>query len=91
MEFVRQHLEQLPVTVENGGRLDIILERQDYLLYDNMVAYHIQQEQRTMELRILSRAKAALSERLYDFLPDQVNRMSKRMELVLMTDIFTHH
>ncbi|NLU11378.1 MAG: DNA methylase, partial [Tepidanaerobacter acetatoxydans] len=40
--FVRQHLERLPVTLESGGRLDVIPERQNYLLYDSMVAYHIQ-------------------------------------------------
>lgn len=40
-EFVRQHLEKLPVVVENNGKLDVIAERQAYLLFDRMVAYHV--------------------------------------------------
>jgi hypothetical protein len=40
-DFVRQHLEQLPVVVESRGRLGVIQERQAYLLYDRMVAYHV--------------------------------------------------
>ncbi|NSW92059.1 MAG: DNA methylase [Firmicutes bacterium] len=40
--FIREHLAKLPVTVENNGMLDIIPERQNYLLYDSMVAFHIQ-------------------------------------------------
>ena len=41
--FVRQHLAKLPVVVDadNDGRIDIISERQAYLLFDRMVAYHI--------------------------------------------------
>lgn len=41
-DFVRQHLEQLPVFVERGGLVEVIAERQDYLLFDRMVAFHIQ-------------------------------------------------
>jgi hypothetical protein len=40
--FVRQHLEQLPVVVRNDGVLEVIAERQAFLLYDRMVAFHIQ-------------------------------------------------
>lgn len=39
--FVRQHLENLPVTVKVGDKLDIIAERKQFLLFDRMVAYHI--------------------------------------------------
>lgn len=41
--FVRQHLRNLPVVVDanKNGKLDIIPERQAYLLFDRMVAYHI--------------------------------------------------
>lgn len=41
--FVRQHLEKVPVVADGNrdGKLDIIAERQDYLLFDRMVAYHI--------------------------------------------------
>lgn len=41
-DFIREHLFKLPVTIENSGMLDIITERQKYLLYDSMVAFHIQ-------------------------------------------------
>jgi len=41
-DFVRQHLEQLPIVVEQDGALEVVAERQAYLLYDRMVAFHIQ-------------------------------------------------
>lgn len=41
--FVRQHLEKIPVVVIKGGKIEIIAERQAYLLFDRMVAYHIMQ------------------------------------------------
>jgi len=42
-DFVRQHLEKLPVVVESkSGKLEIIAERQAYLLFDRMVAFHVQ-------------------------------------------------
>ena len=40
--FIREHLRKLPPYVEKDGVLEIISERQNYLLYDRMVAYHIQ-------------------------------------------------
>lgn len=40
-EFVRQHLENIPVVVEKNKKIEIIAERQGYLLFDRMVAYHI--------------------------------------------------
>jgi hypothetical protein len=39
--FVRQHLENLPVVVVKNKHVEIIAERQAYLLFDRMVAYHI--------------------------------------------------
>ena len=43
--FVRQHLENVPVVVDadKNGKLDIVAERQAFLLFDRMVAYHIMQ------------------------------------------------
>ena len=42
-EFVRQHLAQVPVVVsDSSGQLETIAERQNFLLFDRMVAYHIQ-------------------------------------------------
>ena len=43
--FVRQHLANVPVVVDadNNGKLDIVAERQAFLLFDRMVSYHIMQ------------------------------------------------
>ena len=40
-EFVRQHLEKLPIAVVKHGEIELITERQAFLLFDRMVAYHI--------------------------------------------------
>jgi hypothetical protein len=40
-EFVRTHLRQLPVFVSKDGRAEVIAERQAYLLFDRMVAFHV--------------------------------------------------
>ena len=39
--FVRQHLEKLPVVVVNNNKIEIVSERQAYLLFDRMIAFHI--------------------------------------------------
>ena len=39
--FVRQHLENLPVVVVKNEKIELISERQAFLLFDRMVAYHI--------------------------------------------------
>ena len=41
-EFVRSHLDQVPGFVPKGGRVQVIAERQPYVLYDRMVAFHVQ-------------------------------------------------
>jgi hypothetical protein len=41
-DFIREHLGQLPVFVDHDGRVEVVAERQNYLLYDRMVAFHIQ-------------------------------------------------
>ena len=44
-KFISQHLEKLPIVVDSDkdGKIDILAERQAYLLFDRMVAYHIMQ------------------------------------------------
>ena len=76
--FVQQHLMNLPVVVDadKNGKIDIIPERQAFLLFDRMVAYHIVQGlpvpldsadfYRGLDERYLQR------DGMY-FLPDQVN------------------
>lgn len=40
-DFVKQHLEKLPVVVVKDDKIELITERQAFLLFDRMVAYHI--------------------------------------------------
>jgi DNA modification methylase len=41
-DFVTNHLRQLPVFVAKVGKAEPVTERQSYLLYDRMVAFHVQ-------------------------------------------------
>ncbi|MDD3893615.1 MAG: DNA methyltransferase [Syntrophomonadaceae bacterium] len=41
-EFIKQHLEQLPVVVTRGDLVEILAERQNNMLYDRMVAFHLE-------------------------------------------------
>ena len=40
-DFVRTHFRQLPVFVSRDERAEVIAERQGYLLFDRMVAFHV--------------------------------------------------
>lgn len=74
--FVHQHLENIPVVVIKDNKIEIVSERQAYLLFDRMVAYHIMQGipvpldatdfYKGLDERFLKR------DNMY-FLPDQVN------------------
>lgn len=41
-DFIRSHLSNLPVFADKDGVLEVIQERKDYLLYDRMLAFHVQ-------------------------------------------------
>jgi len=41
-DFVRMHLKKLPVFISKDGKAEVIAERQNYLLFDRMVAFHVQ-------------------------------------------------
>jgi DNA modification methylase len=41
-DFVRTHLKQLPVFVSRDSQAEVIAERQNYLLFDRMIAFHVQ-------------------------------------------------
>ncbi len=41
-DFVRTHLRQIPVFVSKDGQAEAIAERHNYLLFDRMVAFHVQ-------------------------------------------------
>ena len=78
--FVRQHLSNVPVAVKRGGKLEVIAEREAFLLWDRMVAYHIMRGiavpmdandfYRGLDERYLKR------DNMY-FLPAQVNQYDK--------------
>ncbi len=40
--FIKNHLAQLPVFVKTNNKPEIILERQFFMLFDRMVAFHVQ-------------------------------------------------
>ena len=74
-DFIRSHLGQLPVFVLRGGRCEVVPERQHFLLFDRMVAFHVR---RSVSVPIsaaefYARLRARFPERdgMY-FLPDQV-------------------
>ncbi|MDD3535032.1 MAG: DNA methyltransferase [Candidatus Cloacimonetes bacterium] len=41
-DFVRTHLRQLPKVVIERDKMQVVAERQNYLLYDRMVAFYLQ-------------------------------------------------
>ena len=74
--FTHQHLENIPVVVYNHDKIEIMSERQAFLLFDRMVAYHVMQGipvpldavdyYKGLDKRFLVR------DGMY-FLPDQIN------------------
>lgn len=86
-EFVRQHLENIPVVVLKNEKIEIVAERQAILLFDRMVAYHIMQGMpipidatdfyKGLDEKFLKR------DGMY-FLPDQVNEYDTAR---IMTDV----
>jgi hypothetical protein len=80
-DFIRTHLRQLPVFVEKDGQAEVISERQNYLLYDRMVAFHVQRGV-TVPLSA-SEFYAGLDQRFPErdgmyFLPEQVAEYDKK-------------
>ena len=81
-DFVRSHLAKLPVFVANKyGQAEVIAERQNYLLYDRMVAFHVQRGI-TVPLSAAEFYKG-LNERFPErdgmyFLPEQVAEYDKK-------------
>lgn len=80
-DFVRTHLKQLPVFVAKDGKAEVIAERQNYLLFDRMVAFHVQRGVTVP----LSAAEfyAGLAQRFPErdgmyFLPEQVAEYDKK-------------
>ncbi len=97
-QFVRQHMENLSVVVIKDGKIEVIAERQAYLLFDRMVAYHIMHGipvpmdatdfYKGLDEKFLKR------DGMY-FLPDQVNeydnaRITKDVEDVQLSFLVTN-
>jgi hypothetical protein len=80
-EFVSAHLKQLPIFVAKGGRSETIAERQGYLLYDRMVAFHVQRGYpvplSTADFHAGLRRRFPERDGMY-FLPDQVDEYDRR-------------
>ncbi|MDX2029965.1 MAG: site-specific DNA-methyltransferase [Blastocatellia bacterium] len=79
--FIRGHLSQLPVFVSKSGIAEQIAERRKYLLYDRMVAFHVQHGV-TIPISA-SEFYLGLEERYSErdgmyFLPDQVAEYDRR-------------
>lgn len=81
-EFIRYHLGKLPVANESNGTAIVNTERQAFLLYDRMVAFHIQRG--VMVPLSAPEFYAGLEQRftrrdsMY-FLPDQVAEYDRAM------------
>jgi DNA modification methylase len=80
-DFVRMHLGQLPVFVSRGAQVQYVVERQNYLLYDRMVAFHVQRG-KTVPLSA-GEFYSGLAQRFAErdsmyFLPDQVVEYDKK-------------
>jgi hypothetical protein len=95
-DFVRTHLKQLPVFVSKDDQAEIIAERQNYLLFDRMVAFHVQ---RGVTIPIsAAEFYAGLAQRFPErdnmyFLPDQVAEYDKKrmnVKEILQLELFVN-
>lgn len=94
--FINKHLEQIPKFIESDGQAEVIAERQNYLLFDRMVAFHVQRGV-TVPLSA-SEFYAGLNQRFPQrdgmyFLPEQVAEYDrKRMTVkeVLQLELFVN-
>lgn len=39
--FIENHLNKLPIIVESGGCIEVIKEREKFVLFDRMIAFHV--------------------------------------------------
>ena len=95
-EFVRGHLRQLPIFVPRDGLAETVVERQRDLLYDRMVAFHVQRGV-TVPLSA-AEFHAALPQRFAErddmyFLPEQVATYDRKRMMARdlhQPDLFVH-
>ena len=84
-EFVRQHLSNVPIAPDSTGKIEIVFERQNYLLFDRMVAFHIMKGIPVPMDAITF--YTGLKERFIErdnmfYLPDQVNAYDQRRKVM---------
>ena len=90
--FIKHHLSQLPVFLKKNGNAVPITERQNFLLFDRMVAFHVQ---RGMTVPISSAEfYEGLAQRYSErdgmyYLPDQVAEYDKKRVTVDKLEQFT--
>lgn len=80
-DFIRTHLKKISVFIQKDGKAEIIAERQNYLLFDRMVAFHVQRNE-TVPLSA-SEFYIGLIQRFPErdgmfFLSDQVDEYDKK-------------
>ena len=88
-EFVRQHLQNVPIAPDSTGKIETVAERQDYLLFDRMIAFHIMNGIPVPMDSITF--YAGLRERFIQrdgmfFLSDQVNEYDERRKKMELQD-----
>jgi 16S rRNA G966 N2-methylase RsmD len=81
-DFIRTHLKHLPVFISKGfHQTEVISERQNYLLFDRMVAFHVQRgvtvPVSASEFYLGLDQRFAFRDGMY-FLPDQVDLYDKK-------------
>lgn len=80
-DFVRTHLKQLPVFVSNNGQAEVMAERQNFLLFDRMVAFHVQRgvtvPMSAAEFYVGLEQRFPLRDGMY-FLPNQAAEYDKK-------------
>lgn len=80
-DFVRDHLKHLPVFVAEDNRMEPNAERMRYLLFDRMVAFHVQHgvtvPLNSSEFYAGLEQRFSVREEMY-FLPDQAIEFDKR-------------
>lgn len=80
-DFVSTHLRQLPVFVSKFGKSEVVAERQSYLLFDRMVAFHVQRGVAVFlsaaDFYIGLNQRFPVREGMY-FLPEQVAEYDKK-------------
>ncbi len=93
-DFIRTHMRQLPVFVSKKGQAEAIAERQSYLLFDRMVAFHVQRgvtvPLSAAEFYAGLEQRFSLRDGMY-FLPDQAAEYDKKrmtVKVIIQLDFF---